>query len=118
MASAAGMEVAAAAATAAEGPGGGTGAVPASDPCGSDDARLAVASGEAAQAAGGALCDPLLWHHRQQLMALNSVLAAQLAQDPLQYRRWAGAALALAARPSEAGADPQQASALCMRLMS
>jgi hypothetical protein len=49
---------------------------------------------------------------------MNAALAERMARDPLEQRKVALAALALAAQAQQYGADPQQAVALCARMMS
>ncbi len=100
--------------------GGREGVLPAAE-SGRDDAP-AIVHGSTQQQQSTALAaavmvDPV-WHARhQQLEALGQGLASSMARDPLEYRKLASAALELAARPHDLGADAAQAAALCSRMM-
>ena len=65
-----------------------------------------------------ASCVDLAWLQQwREVTAVGSAVAKASAQDPLQYRSMAVAALRLAARPADHGVDRGQAAALCVRMM-
>lgn len=61
--------------------------------------------------------DPAWRAAHDSLQGLNSQLVRACVQSPLEYRAVAQAAVALAARPHDVGADAQQAAEFCVKMM-
>ena len=55
---------------------------------------------------------------RQRMEAVNGNLARAVVQSPLEFRKCAGAAVELAARPQDFELDPQHAARFCQRMLS
>ena len=85
----------------------------------SDAKRLQDASERAPlPAAAAPLFDPAWASCYASLQPLSAAMSKALAQDPLEYRRMAQAAVALAARPQDHGVDAGAAAGFLCRMMS
>ena len=69
-------------------------------------------------AAAAPLFDPAWASCYTSLQPLSAAMSKALAQDPLEYRRMAQAAVALAARPQDHGVDAAAAAGFLCRMMS
>ena len=69
-------------------------------------------------AAAAPLFDPAWASCYAAMQPLSAAMSKALAQDPLEYRRMAQAAVALAARPQDHGVDAAAAAGFLCRMMS
>ena len=65
-----------------------------------------------------AVQDPVWRQSHDQLLEFNSQLARSCAQNPLEYRKVALAAVKLSSRPQDLGVDVNAAAEMCSKMMS
>ena len=71
-----------------------------------------------AMRSGVPVIDPVWKAQHDKMQATNSQLTRTIAQNPLEYRRVASAAVEIASRPGDVGADAQAAAEYLKRMMS